>query len=299
MGGEAGMIRIAMLGCDSSHTEAYAELLHKAGSKFYGRARIEWLWGEDMGQATAKAAAVGIANVLTSLDDDRMKEADFIMVNGRYGDSHFIPARKAIESGKPVYVDKPFTNNYSEAVALKELAEENKVLLRSFSPLRYATEIVQAKKRIVSAGKIYAAVVSGPANTNAIEHPKAKKLHFYAVHAADILVSVFGTGVRTIRAKRTSDGIWVDLSYNDRNAVLNLPLDVKEFYHLALFGTGNVIACSADPYGDFYERTMEVLLNEMLLAPGNNTEIEEACESILILDSIERSLTENKEIILS
>jgi predicted dehydrogenase len=293
------MIRIAMLGCDSSHTEAYSSLFHSNDSAFFGQAKIEWLWGEDKEQALQKASACGIDNVLDSLNDERLADADMIMVCGRYGDSHFLPAKRAIELRKPTYVDKPFTNNYSEAVKLKELAVDNKVPLMSFSPLRLAKEVAEVKVEKNNLGDSYGAVVSCPANTLLIKDKRAEKIHFYGVHAADILCSVYGTGVQKLKAEKSNAGIWVSLVYSDgRHATLNLPLNVDEFYHIVIFGTKGSIVKEVDAYGDFYERTVEVLLNELSAGECRHS-LEDACESIMILDAIERSLDEEREIILT
>ena len=52
------MIKIGIIGCDSTHTENYAAILNRdiAGSDM----RATKLWGEDPDQATAKAAETGI-----------------------------------------------------------------------------------------------------------------------------------------------------------------------------------------------------------------------------------------------
>lgn len=290
------MIRIAMLGCDSSHTEAYSELLHKKDSPFYGKARIEWLWGEDIHQATEKAAACGIKQVVQSLDDACLNEADFFMVLGRYGSSHYIPTKKAIGFGKPIYVDKPFTNSYSEAIELKQFAKEKNIPLASFSPLRFSAEVLQLKKSL-NKNEMYGAVISGPAKTDMIKDPRAQQLHFYGIHAVDILCALYGTGVKKIKADKSEKGIWVGLEYeNGKHATLNMPYNASEFYHMVVYSKNGVVAQNIDPYGTFYEETMKALLEELAVRNCTRMPIEEACEGIKLLDSIESSIHSKEEI---
>ena len=118
------MIKIAMLGCDSSHTEAYSQLLHTQSSPFWGKAKINWLWGENHQQAQDKAKKNDIPYVCESVQQ-AVSEADLVLVSGRYGDSHIEPAKIAITKGKPTYIDKPLTNDYSQAKDIAKIAKES------------------------------------------------------------------------------------------------------------------------------------------------------------------------------
>jgi len=294
------MIKIAMLGCDSSHTEAYSELLHKKESAFFGKARVEWLWGEDINQAKTKAKLCGIKNVVNVLDDPCLDEADMFMIMGRYGDSHFLPAMRALKTLKPTYIDKPFTNNLMEAEKILHFVRDKQVSLMSFSPLRFAKEVLEVKAQLKSHGNLYGAIVSGPANTNLIPGPRAQQLHFYGIHAVDILCSLFGTNVNKIKAEKSNIGIWVILTYSDgKHASLNLPYNKSEFYQFTLFGQEKESAVSINPYETFYEETMKVLLNELFRGDCKKAPIEEAYTGILILDAIVKSIDTQSEIIIN
>ena len=71
--------------------------------------------------------------------------------------THFERAKKVIESGKAVLVEKPMTTNSKEAQELINLAEENSALLMVGHIFRHHTAVAELKKRIERGdfGRIY------------------------------------------------------------------------------------------------------------------------------------------------
>lgn len=62
--------------------------------------------------------------------------------------THYPLAKKAIEAGKNVLVDKPFTQTLEQAQELFELAEKNNVILSCYQNRRYDSDFLTAKKVI-------------------------------------------------------------------------------------------------------------------------------------------------------
>lgn len=71
--------------------------------------------------------------------------------------THFELAKKFIEAGKDVFVEKPMTTNSTDAGMLISLAEENKALLMVGHIFRHHTAVAELKKRIDRGdfGRIY------------------------------------------------------------------------------------------------------------------------------------------------
>jgi len=59
---------------------------------------------------------------------------------------HYEMAKKALESGKHVVVEKPFTQKYSDAVKLAELADKKNVILSVFHNRRWDGDFLTVKK---------------------------------------------------------------------------------------------------------------------------------------------------------
>src|SRR5207244_2395257 len=106
---------------------------------------------------------------------------DLAMVLGRFGDSHFQPARLALERGLLTFVDKPLTTSFDEARKLADLARSSKGRLVSSSPLRFAKELEEASKAKVRPGFVG---VSAPANCIDLgDDRRFQSTFFYGIHA--------------------------------------------------------------------------------------------------------------------
>ena len=81
------MIKIGMIGADSTHTESYSKLVNLPGAPLSGRAQVVKLWGEDRVQAEAKAQQVQIPQVVAT-PAEAISGVDLVMICNRYGDDH-------------------------------------------------------------------------------------------------------------------------------------------------------------------------------------------------------------------
>ena len=287
-----------MLGCDSSHTETYAGLMNVKESPFYGKARVEWLWGIDVKQAREKAAKLNISMVCENIGD-AIVNADLVMVLGRYGDDHFLPAKLAVEAGKTVYVDKPFTNNFAEALALATLAKENKVRLMSFSAYRFSKEFEETCAFFNSLKNPIGAVFSCPADCKDIADDRVKDIHWYGVHVTDLLTSLITVGVKSVKVTKSEQSLWVNVVFkNGWCATLCFPYHADDFIHWTVMGREQSMHKSIDISGDYYQRSLDFVLRNTDRNNKFEFSISHTCESIAILDAIVASQKENKEIIL-
>ena len=105
------MKNISIIGSDSTHTEEYVLRINKFFSKNF---KVTKIYGDSFEETKIKAKKLGIKHVSKSIKE-AIKDVDFVMILGRYGDSHYVPTVKTINSGIPVFVDKPFTTNLNEA----------------------------------------------------------------------------------------------------------------------------------------------------------------------------------------
>ncbi|WP_298592746.1 Gfo/Idh/MocA family oxidoreductase [uncultured Mitsuokella sp.] len=89
------------------------------------------IWARSHSKESAEALAreYGIAHVYTDYEALlRETEADFVYI-GLVNTAHFLYAKRALEAGKHVIVEKPFTVTGKEARILRDLAEERRLFL--------------------------------------------------------------------------------------------------------------------------------------------------------------------------
>jgi predicted dehydrogenase len=279
------MIRIGMLGADSSHTETYIGLMNPPGSPFFGKARVVKLWGEDALQAQSKATE-GVKVAATP--NDATKDVDLVMVCSRWGEDHYWLARVAIEAGIPTYVDKPFTNSFVEAKALLELATARRVSVFSCSPYRYAPEIQELRRLAPTLGEFRSAFCAGLSEYPALG-PRACNVFFYGVHPAEMLHAVFGSGMDAVRVEQSRHAQIATIRFRTGIHVsLHLLRDCEEVYHLAVYGAKGWAQRAIDTSGAFYTKTVEAILS-MVENGEPPIPLSHAVEIIALLEAIERA----------
>jgi len=294
------MIKVAILGSDSSHTEAYTSLINKSGSHFFGQAKVFWIWGENKEETYNKAKALDIKYVLSDLDAPQLSDADLIMVIGRFGDSHYLPAIKAIELGKPTFVDKPFTNCDNQAYEIIKFAQSRNIPIMSFSPLRFSEEIISINKNTKKSEKPISLVATCPLLTNSIVDERAKSIYFYSVHAVDVMLSIINSKPMSVYALKHNAGVWVTLRFeNDTVSSVNLTIGKEEIYNVVLFEGGKIRSIDINPDGLFYKKTLEVLFYRLIKGDIDSAPIHQAFDGIRILTAIDCSLELNQEIYIN
>lgn len=279
------MIRIAFLGSDSTHTEAFAKLTNTAGAPFAHIAQVCSIWGLDDAQTRSKAAANGIGRVAKTAEE-ALDGADLAMVIGRFADSHFDPAMMALKCGVPTFVDKPFTDNSTRARALIGFARDRGVALCSSSPLRFAKELAGMRK----AGSAPATFLSfAPATcTDLGPDPRLNSAFFYGIHALEILLEVVGHEIETkcISYGRRFISVMLDVVGGD-SAQLLLVRDTPEFYSIGRIDRAGQTSATIELDGSYYHDELHHILHEFL--PGKRCiSLVSTLAAINLLEKIDR-----------
>ena len=250
------MVRIGMIGADSTHTEAWTQLVNLPGGLLHGQAQVVKLWGEDADQARSKARECQIPAVVATAAEV-LTDVDLVMVVNRYGDDHPPYARLAIEAGLPTFVDKPFANEVEDVHALVSLATEREVPLMSCSALRYAVEVMALQERMEGFGALSCAVISGAAAGD-FPDPRARHPFFYGIHAVELLHTLLGGGAQAVTTRRSARCDIGLVHYADgRQGVINLLHKTPGFYHGAVFGEAGRGEADVVDAERFYAGTLE------------------------------------------
>lgn len=282
------VIRIGMLGADSTHTEAYARLM-APGGPFADRARVVKLWGEDRAQARHKAEQCDIMEVVEH-PADAVSGVDAVMVVHRYGDDH-PAARLALQARLPTFVDKPFTNDLTSARTLVETAREQGIPLMSCSALRYAPEVQAAQTELARLGGPRLVTATGPA-AGAFPDPRARHPFFYCVHAVEMLHTLAGPGAVAVTTHRTPAVDVAVVTYaDDRRGVVNLLRSSPPVYHAQVYAEQGAARVAIQDHAAYYRETLARILT-MFETGEPPFPIDWALEVMAILTAIDRSVAE-------
>jgi predicted dehydrogenase len=187
------------------------------------------------------AADLGVRRELTVPDlgalDVSQPEWDAVIV-ATPPDLHVEPARWAVDHGKAVLVEKPFTTSLTDAVELVEKAEAADVPLMVGQNYRYL-RMNQAARRVVDSGSLgrigmvvahyYHPPDEVPPTLRALRH---SALWGIAVHHLDALMHMLGCKVTAVAARSET------LRWDERPAGASLQL-------LAELDTGATVTYSA------------------------------------------------------
>ena len=127
-------------------------------------------------------------------------EVDFVMIfSPDDNDKKEGYAIEAVKYGKPIFMDKTFTDSYESAVRIFDAADKAGVPLFSSSSLRYASELQPYKTNSTSVLAIGSGV----------------KLEIYAVHYLEIVCTCMGVGIESVRHEQRGVQEWAHINYRD------------------------------------------------------------------------------------
>ncbi|MCC6123491.1 MAG: PmoA family protein [Pirellulales bacterium] len=216
--GETGKpIRAGMVGLDTSHAVAFAKLLKdpQAGKDLAG---LDLVAGYPVGSPdipdrmkamkeyteTLRGMGVEIVDSMEAL----LERVDVVLIESVDGRPHWQQAKRAIEAGKPVFIDKPLAASLADAMRIFRLAKEMNVPCFSSSSLRFGIGAEKVRNGTDDYGKIKRCTAWSPLKLE----PHHPDLFWYGVHGVEILYTVMGTGCKTVRRAAPDKvlGVWAD-----------------------------------------------------------------------------------------
>ncbi len=214
----AADFRLGVIGTDTSHVPAFAQLLnsapdakdHIAGARIVaaykgGSADVESSISrvDEYANEVRTKWGVEIVNTIPEL----LARVDGVLLTSVDGRVHLDQVRPVFAAHKPVFIDKPLAASYEDAKEIARLASAAGVPWFSSSSLRYG-EIATSLK----APGITGALTWGPGPFEPHHH---LDLSWYAIHPIELLYTLMGPGCVRVTRIATADsdeivGEWKD-----------------------------------------------------------------------------------------
>lgn len=211
-------MRIGMIGLDTSHCLAFAEMLNKQtpAPEFAGfRLVLVYPKGSPdiessvsrVPEYTTKIKALGV-EICEDLDT-MISQVDAVLLETNDGRPHLEQVLPVLKAHKPVFIDKPIAGSLTDAIAIFELAKQYKTPVFSSSSLRFSKAVQEIRNG--SIGKITGCDTYSPCSLEAT-HPD---LFWYGIHGCETLFTVMGAGCESVVRTSTKDfdqvtGVWTD-----------------------------------------------------------------------------------------
>ncbi len=211
-------LKIGMVGLDTSHVSAFAQLLMKKDDPFHvpGARITSAVPGGSQAFSLSRNRLAGFTDELRDKYAVRMLEsvADFppdtdafflMSVDGR---QHLEQLEALAAFGKPVFIDKPLACSAKDARAIAALAAAKGIRIASTSSVPLAGGIADL---IPQGASVHGAEAFGPMALLE-DYPS---YFWYGVHSAQVLYQIMGAGCSRVRTCHTQNqdvitGVWSD-----------------------------------------------------------------------------------------
>lgn len=274
-------IRFGLVGVNTSHADAFARIFNGSGedAPALDSGRIVSIWGNDLERIDTLSRTHRIET--TVADPNAMIgaiDAALVIDDTGGGGMHAALARPFIEAGVPVYIDKPMTTSYEDAVALFDLAERHDTPILSCSALRFALELDAAKADLERIGALSSVVSVGPGDW-----------YYYGVHAVEMLGVVAGTGANWVHRHALENRDITVIGYDDGpSAVVETLRDAAYGFHLTAYGADGFTSVQVSDFSGFYTNTMRQVV-KMVETGTPPLSREQTLEVLAILEAGTRS----------
>lgn len=244
------MKSIGLVGVNTYHAEAFTRIFNGSPDQppRIDSARITHVWAGEYTERLAELEhMLGAYDHTVASPGDMIGAVDGVLVieNTGEGATHAELARPFIEAGIPVFVDKPMTTVYADAVELFDLAAQHETPIMSASALRFPVELDW--EAIASLGKLSSIVSVGPEEwfhygvhavevTGAVTDDMPVSVHRFALDQKDIAVIGYETGLV---------------------AVVMVLRDAGYLFHVTVYGEHGHLDFHVDDAMGFYTNEMQ------------------------------------------
>ena len=262
-GDEKKVLRVGMIGLDTSHVIAFTETMNNPEAKGHVSGAIVTA-GFKGGSPDIESSASRVDGYTETLQEkhgvkiydtieELCKNVDAVMIEAVDGRPHLEQARKVIAAKKILYIDKPVAGTLRDAIEIYRLAKEAGVPIFSSSSLRFAKSTQAVRNG--SIGKVSYAQTTSPAPPE----PHHPDLFWYGVHGCESLFTVMGTGCESVRRGTTKDGK-IEVTGKWRGDRTGIFREGKGYSGIAKGEKGDAEICKFDGYEPLVAEIVEFFL---------------------------------------
>lgn len=213
---EPKVIRIGVIGLDTSHAPAFAKLLNDPEAK-EDVAGCKVVAAYPKGSPDIESSTKRVPEYTKAYQDlgieivdsipALLEKVDCVLLETNDGRPHLEQVRPVLEAGKRCFIDKPIAGSLSDAIAIFELSKKTGTPVFSSSSLRYVPGAQGVRGGKI--GKVLGCDAFSPASLEAT-HPD---LFWYGIHGVELLFTAMGTGCESVTRAHSAGqdvvvGVW-------------------------------------------------------------------------------------------
>ena len=276
------MKRIAILGCENSHANAFLKFIREREE--FSDVEVVGVYS-DQGEAAAKLNEQFGVPVMEDYGE-AVGKLDGLIITARHGDNHYKYAKPYVDSGIPMFIDKPITVSEEEAVEFMRRLKEKNTPISGGSSLKQDVFVKQLKQ--AAADRVGGATLGGLVRAPYQKENPYGGFYFYAQHLVEMVCEIFGRFPKSVEAKQNGKTINVLFHYDNYDCV-GLFCDGSYVYYAARMAEKASKSFEIPTTSDWYYREFKEF-TEILNGADQTCTHEEFISPVFIMNAIMRSL---------
>lgn len=284
------MYRIAILGCENSHADAFLNTIIK--EKKYPDIEVVGVYSNEPEALERMKKDFGV--FCADSYDAFVGKVDGIMITARDGKNHYKYAKPYIPYGIPMFIDKPITSDNAEALAfMKELAANGcRVCGGSTCTNAPLVKELSEKLKDGKCGSVYGGFLRAPVSmTN-----NYGGFFFYAQHLVEVMMKIFGYYPISVQACQNKNVFSLTVRYEEYDVLAEfVDGDYGYFAYVSssegMLGGKYTVDASLYPFelADFYD---------ILTGGEGKTDMRKFIAPVYVISALEKAIETGKEIIV-
>ena len=277
------MKKIVILGCENSHADAFLDCI--ANLPEFSHMEVIGIYSNEPAAAQKLHDRFGVP-IMASYDE-AVGKVDGVVITARHGANHFPYAKPYIDSGVPMFIDKPITVDEDEAVEFMYTLKEKGVKVTGGSSLRHAFGVRTVKQacECQNGGPTVGGIVRAPLHC---DNPYGG-FFFYAQQLVEMVLEAFGRNPQAVQVSTDVKGNRTVLFHYDTFTVTGLYTEGSNEYYAARFALNGSQGGFIPTQGkEWYHAEFSAFSN---LLNGGEMELsyEELIAPVFVMNAIDRA----------
>lgn len=283
------MKKIAILGCENSHAATFLDFIYNTDK--YRDVEVVGVYSNEPDSAKALNEKFGV-KVLENYAD-AVGQIDGLVITARHGDLHYEYAKPYLDSGIPMFIDKPLTIKASDAVEFMNALKTRSARVCGGSSLKHdiGVKTLKSERESLVDGETLGGFVRAPLNADNIYGG----FYFYAPHLVEVVSEIFGRYPLSVLAERKGNVTNVKFNYDNYTAN-GIFVDDNYVYYACRFADKSVKGMNLESTkeNNWFESEFDEFY-AILGGAESPTSYEDLFSSVFVMNAIDRSLASGKE----
>ena len=279
------MYKIAILGCENSHANQFLRMIKEG---LYPDIQVVGLYSNEPEAVKKLSDEFGVP-IMNSYDE-LVGKVDGVMITARHGDNHHKYAKPYMDSGIPMFIDKPITCTEEDSLEFMNSCKTKGIRLCGGSTcVSYPATVKLAEAaREKTLGEVLGGTLVCPFY---MDSPYGG-FYFYAQHLVEIMTTIFGEDVKQVFVSRSKDELTFIAKY-DTISVTGKYIEGCKYYSASVYGSENIMTEQLTGYGDSFKHEMNDML-DLLRGKEMKKSYSSFVKPVFIMNAILRSLDSGK-----